>query len=1207
MTTQFASGRNQLLPPSIYNIGSGNIMGGSTLYYFWLQGRNRVGYNTPSTSSSMVVPNNCALGITIAGINYLDSENWFEFLIYTSQTNDFSTAQLVGSYRALDVDQITKRTLGSSTPLSSDPHQIVLTENYQLNITTTVTDPTVLPVLPIHGMRRFITSLSQTFRYDETSTATVNNTTVLSATTGRWIYTGSTHLVEDPTDLTNDPNGCNQDLNTIAGNPDLILATYNVSGNIGIPVHYYLKSSSNTTITKGTPIVLSARIDDIDVTSDFNLLFDIIIYGKVSTTDYSLITTNFLSAGSSVPYDHFKHNIILEDDINPNEYLLLSITPHFATTDIDINITPQVSLSIYPYFAQNTSTYADSNLTVGNIIFKEYDNRIVVPYGFGAIKVLGGSGCINLYTWRNQPATILTNYVASTAGQYVLTTRTGAALIGTPSSIEPIRAVISTVAGFSTPCNWSTTTSITAGQTVNYNITISQDSEGYNPINPTYTDLLLRGLVNKAKLNTNKILLLIKIDTVCKGFIITFDPTLTTLSGIVTDWSAGTVYTDSDILGFNKNLFRPLEATHTVTGTGSNFPSGTSVAVAYSFLYDGTSVSDVSHSPIDGCITTQFISDSDLGARYLFWGEAVTDLTALRALLKLGDSVPEARYVATKRHPYHYDSASTLDDDNEHIIKPNDITASGRWLADYSNAWYTGTSIPSNSLGDYGDWYLKSDTSDLYVKDNSNTWIFNSNIKGLGTSWHSGSGVPSNSLGVNGDYYLDLNTANIYIKTAGVYSLSGNIRGVQGSVWRNGSGVPDDSIGISGDYYLDNSTGTIYYKASTTYNIIGIFSGTSTTGSLALNNLGSTNTNATQIALLNQDNSLQVQDSSNGAKHLVAVLDKSQVFRKPQIIQPVILPFSSTVSVDASLSDTFDISLTDNITLQNPTNLRNGQILRFRCTEDNTGTRVVSYDTLYDFGSAGTPTTPISANKMNIVTCISDGLGLACSIQTGYSYTIDPTVLLLPFAGNIEDVSRHYNYTSYDIINNGTTPCSISTNTTSLLIDNPAQSTANNYARLLINPSDNALFFNELDFTIEVWLTLDLSVGTYMNIIGDTSSNWNIGFDLVTSKLGFNISAEAFSFIRTNSVLTTNTPAHLAVYRIGSNIYIALNGDVNTTPLAITTTGIMGTSALPLFIGVKDTASLTSGYGFKGSIEGIKITVGTALYGTTSFTSPSAP
>jgi hypothetical protein len=59
-----------------------------------------------------------------------------------------------------------------------------------------------------------------------------------------------------------------------------------------------------------------------------------------------------------------------------------------------------------------------------------------------------------------------------------------------------------------------------------------------------------------------------------------------------------------------------------------------------------------------------------------------------------------------------------------------------------------------------------------------------------GSTWRSGSGVPLDSIGANGDFYLDTNTGDIYAKSTGAYGLVMNIKGPPGSsvnVIKNGS------------------------------------------------------------------------------------------------------------------------------------------------------------------------------------------------------------------------------------------------------------------------------------------------------------------------------------------------------------------------------------------------------------------------------------
>ncbi len=671
MTTQFAAGRSNLLAPAIYVTTGGGIQGGGSVYYFWLQARNRLAYNQPSEPFSVAVPNNSTLSAVIPGISYLDSEDWHEFLLYTSTTNDFTTARLIGVYKALQADQVIRTTLGSDTPLPTDPKQLTFTLDAQINFSSTVANPAALPTTPINGARRFITSLSRTYRYDATSTETANGDTVLTATTGRWLYSPSNNLIENPQNLATDPNGCNQNINLADESPDLIYAVYDVTGNTGTPIKFYLKSASNTLVPKGTRISLSVRVDNIDRTNDFSGLLDVVVIGKVSTTNYALSTTNMPSAGSVVSYDHFARNILLEDDLQTDEYLLISVTPRFSATDLDTTITPSVGLSLYPYFDTNRSAYDDNNLVIGNLIFADSDKRIVVPYGIGVLRGLNGSGCVSLYTFRDSGIEDLTVTTTNTANQSIRIARTGALSIGTPTATQPLRALFSTVARYTKPSVFSTPTTITVGQTLDYTLTIEEK------INAVYSDPLLRSYTGATPVNTNKVQVIIKVDSVYKGFVVVIDPEQPTVTGTISDWSAGTTLTTMGLDARTEGLFPVATPLHTVGGTGGTIPSG-SISVAWSWYHDGSSVSDISHSVEDGCITTEYLPYTQVYDRSLFWANPVVDLIELQGLDYPQRTNEQIRRVVSNGLLYTYKQNDTRTPDGLYIVEPDD--SYGRWV-----------------------------------------------------------------------------------------------------------------------------------------------------------------------------------------------------------------------------------------------------------------------------------------------------------------------------------------------------------------------------------------------------------------------------------------------------------------------------------------------------------------------------------------------
>jgi hypothetical protein len=76
----------------------------------------------------------------------------------------------------------------------------------------------------------------------------------------------------------------------------------------------------------------------------------------------------------------------------------------------------------------------------------------------------------------------------------------------------------------------------------------------------------------------------------------------------------------------------------------------------------------------------------------------------------------------------------------------------------------------------------------------------------------------------------------------------------------------------------------------------------------------------------------------------------------PISISPVTMEmgYSSTISVDAKYGDVFDITVTGNLLIDNPTNPVNGKTLRWRISQDATGGRTVTLGNKFNIPSSAT-------------------------------------------------------------------------------------------------------------------------------------------------------------------------------------------------------------------------------------------------------------
>lgn len=80
---------------------------------------------------------------------------------------------------------------------------------------------------------------------------------------------------------------------------------------------------------------------------------------------------------------------------------------------------------------------------------------------------------------------------------------------------------------------------------------------------------------------------------------------------------------------------------------------------------------------------------------------------------------------------------------------------------------------------------------------------------------------------------------------------------------------------------------------------------------------------------------------------------------------------AATIVVDAGSADNFRVTLAGDRTLANPTDLTDGQVLRFRVTQDGTGTRLLAYGSMYKF-PGGAPALTTTAAAKDYITCQYD-------------------------------------------------------------------------------------------------------------------------------------------------------------------------------------------------------------------------------------------
>ena len=165
--------------------------------------------------------------------------------------------------------------------------------------------------------------------------------------------------------------------------------------------------------------------------------------------------------------------------------------------------------------------------------------------------------------------------------------------------------------------------------------------------------------------------------------------------------------------------------------------------------------------------------------------------------------------------------------------------------------WFSGTTVPSNALGNNGDFYLRTGNEDVYEKA-AGSWAISLNIGGSGggdnfnwvfIDYASLPTKPSPSPGTPTgwtDTYPSTVTNQIYavvgrqVAGTGNYTWSEPFKpagtdgadGPPGATWYSGSGVPATGLGINNDFYLRTTNEDVYKKAGGTWSIDTNLAGT---------------------------------------------------------------------------------------------------------------------------------------------------------------------------------------------------------------------------------------------------------------------------------------------------------------------------------------------------------------------------------------------
>ncbi len=116
----------------------------------------------------------------------------------------------------------------------------------------------------------------------------------------------------------------------------------------------------------------------------------------------------------------------------------------------------------------------------------------------------------------------------------------------------------------------------------------------------------------------------------------------------------------------------------------------------------------------------------------------------------------------------------------------------------------------------------------------------------------------------------------------------------------------------------------------------------------------------------------------------VPLLSDGNIWGGAQVVYQVILPYASTINTNTNLGNVFQVTMTGNALLANPTNMQPGGSYIWNFNQNATGGYALTYGSLFKFPSGVIPTLTTAANSADSLFCIYDGTILRCSLTADY-------------------------------------------------------------------------------------------------------------------------------------------------------------------------------------------------------------------------------
>jgi len=694
MVFQYGSGRQQICAPQLASISG--ALGSSGTLYFYLQFRNDVGFNRPSTSLDISYTPSSGIALTLPGDCLRSGENILQYSVTVNTSDDPSTAVVLLNLEASDV----------TLPLT-----INLTQPEHIVLEGIVATPSLLPIGAnrINGMVRQVSSTGIVYRYRSASTLPANGTTVLLADVGRWeqLIDGFSSFVND---TAQDTNGCDLNVIDILDPSRILTKPYSLNGGVGPSRKFWIRNETSETISQGVRVGFTVSINNQPASEQFESLLKVKFDGYVDPVDGILDTTladditEMEGINVVKDYQFGRTDLVLPKPLLPGVAYQVSIFPQFNSYELLSVPLSGTTISVVGFFFDEAGSYNDASAFIGDTMLPSNSVpgfRRVYPSSGLSVFCDEGSGTVAGYFFSDIGSNVIPGLVNNEDNQTIVINNNGTTYLSTvaPESNERVRAVVGTLPGTSLTSDF-TTLGFTSNTSPIIQVTVPYPTQ----IDPNYPDRIA-GTSARGTFNAEEVAVYIRQGGL-SGEIRKFEgfaPTNTSSDIFSCDWADGTIVSTVETTAFG--LWQSL----TPTALSSSSSGATTYEAAISFVYLGNSVTRVSHEESDGVIPEFVLDLGDLAGAVEtlqntsgFWKQPIDSYAALKALLPvnlLNKQINRVNGVSSNVYElWTWDPSLIIVADDISYIRPSSVATDslpGRWVK-VSGGSGGGSGTPTN-------------------------------------------------------------------------------------------------------------------------------------------------------------------------------------------------------------------------------------------------------------------------------------------------------------------------------------------------------------------------------------------------------------------------------------------------------------------------------------------------------------------------------